>query len=159
MSAGDVLLNLEAQIKAILAAILNDAAQPLFGSPARIASDGDVLDTTTMPVAAMTLGEERSGPINATRNDHFLPWKVQVYFDSKADGTTLRQKHVRMYGRVLDAVMAGHTLGGFAATTDYRGGGSALVPEDTEQSPERWSCTLQFETHYRTLLLDSGQAA
>lgn len=157
---GKVFLEIMEQTREVLKGINNTIGAPLFGADPneRIPTQGEELDTTTMPVAAVAWAEELADDLD-NKISHRLPWAVDVYFDSSADGTTLRKRHALIMGRVKDAFMNNRDINGKVVDTRYLGGATALDPVDTEQTPDRWKFTLRFESIYRHTLTDSGIAA
>ncbi len=157
---GNVFLQIMEETRNVLKGIDNTAGTPLFGAPPneRIPTQGESLDTTVMPVAAVSWADELPDELD-NKISHRLPWSVDVYFDSTADGTTQRERHALMMGRVKDAFMNNRKINGKVVDTSYIGGGTGLDPVDTEQDADRWKFTLRFESMYRHILTASGIAA
>ncbi len=155
---GKVFLEIMEETREVLKAIQDTGGGALFGAAPneRIPTQGEELDTATaMPVAAVTWMEELADDLD-NKITHRLPWHVEVYFDSSADGNTLRERHALMMGRVKNAFMNNRKINGKVVDTSYLGGGTALTPMDTEQTPDRWKFTVRFESQYRHLLTESG---
>lgn len=158
---GDVFLEIMEETRNVLKAINNTASDPLFGTVPneRIPTQGEELDTATeMPVAAVTWMEDLADDLD-NKITYRLPWHVDVYFDSAADGVDLRARHSLMMGRVVNAFINNRRINNKVVDTRYLGGGSALAIMDTEQTPDRWKFTVRFESVYRHLSTETGIAA
>lgn len=148
-------------IQAKLAALVDGAGGPAIFTAARVFFQGDVENLSAMPVAVVEFVDERSEGQDQplTKIGSWMPWTLEVQFDTQSPGATLRQRHTHIRARVQDAFMLDRTLGGTAIDTRYLGGGGALEAADVENQPDRWRFTLRFETHYRHKDTDSSVAA
>ncbi|MEE9609541.1 MAG: hypothetical protein V3U03_17525 [Myxococcota bacterium] len=155
--ADTVLFKVQDAIGDVVKAV-SDNGIPVFGATPRVFFQGDALDTTVMSAALIEFAEETSDEVQ-TKFRHRLPWRCRVYFDSKAAGATTRARHTKLLGLMRDAIMAARILSGNAIDTHYLGGGSALRPEDEEESGDRWSFEVQCETLYGDKVLDSTTQA
>jgi hypothetical protein len=164
MALDTVLHKVMNAVLAKLQTLTDGPSNPAIFGATRVFVQGEVVNYTTMPIAIVAYGEERSEHQDQplTKIGCWMPWTVEVQFDDAAPGSTLRQKHTHMYGRVLDAFMNDRALGGVGGgggDTRYLGGGSKLQAANTENEPDRWTFTLNLETYYRHKDTDSSIAA
>lgn len=144
------------QLHAVLAGV-QDQGSPLFGSPPRIRWQGELYDTTDLPVAAVQFADEDADE-NGTKTDLSVDGQIEVVFDSASilANETIRQTHARLASAVKDALMADRELGGHAIDVHYTGGSTALEPIVSEADSERWRFTVRIRVQYRHETGDSS---
>lgn len=153
---GTVLKDIFAEIRTTLLAITGGPF-----SPDRVLYQGEASDTTKMPAADVSFGEETADLEVTGKIRHLLPFQIDVYFDRAyfEPADTLLVGHTRLYGLIKDKIYADRTINAKVIDARYIGGGTQLTPEDVEGDADRWRFTMRFECLYGHVDTDTDTPA
>jgi hypothetical protein len=148
------------RIKAALSAI--QVGDPLAALFKNVYEEGDELDETNLPVAAIVFDPETV--LETTEKTKLtMPFSVEVGFEI-AEGETPRERGALILSEIKKALHTNRTLPGSnpaSAAIDlrYAGGGNTLYPMNGENPCSYWGFVAEFEVDYRHRTADPSAVA
>lgn len=154
------LLTIQTRIKETLERI--QTGEPPAALFAGVYVQGDVVDATTLPVAAIVFGEDDALETTA-KTKLTLPFDVMVNFEVGADAAP-RDVHADLLAKIQAALHANRNLGDNAAAPAaidlrYVGGGCKLEPLTDENPCALWGFIAEFEVDFRYVTADPAVIA